>query len=116
MSLVWAELDPYTGLAIRIFNSRKAMFLAMPYVEDGPTKSMERGLAVSQIRRQIWDRQQGLCLRCGEIIRWVGSHLHEKIHRGEGGEISLENSELLCAACHIGPQGVHSDRQVKFTK
>ena len=111
--IVWAAVDPDTLLAIRIFKNHKAMVEAMPYVEDGPTQKMDRGLAVSQIRRQIWNRQEGLCARCPQIITFLTSQMHEKIHRGEGGEISLENSELLCAKCH---QDAHPEKRVLFTK
>ena len=38
--------------------------------------------------------------------------MHEKQHRGKGGEISLENSEGLCAFCHLEVE--HGDRRPQF--
>lgn len=132
MKMVWVQIDPDTQLAVRIFKNHKVAYTALIVdsavhqaahellgVESkvGPTpetlKHMDRGLAVSQIRRQVWNRQEGLCARCPEIIRWNGSHMHEKIHKGDGGEVSLENCELLCAECH---RNQHPEKQVMFTK
>ena len=118
MSLVWVEFDEFTGWATRIFKSHKAMVLAMPYFECGYTKKMDRALAVSQIRRQIFDRQEGVCVNCPEMLTWGSMHMHEKISRGDGGEISLDNSEGLCAACHVlSPRSAHGkERSPQFTK
>lgn len=113
--LIWAELN-YDGYAIRIFKNRKAMVMALPYFEDGPAKQMDRREAVSQIRHQIFVNQGGQCKYCPTRFSEAQMHMHEKIHRGKGGEISLENSVGLCAACHIGPSGEHSDRQVRKVK
>jgi 5-methylcytosine-specific restriction endonuclease McrA len=45
--------------------------------------------------------------------------MHEKVFRGNGGEISLENSIILCADCHIlnpNQKGAHGGRQPRFSK
>lgn len=114
MSLVWVEFDEFTGWAIRVFKSHKSMVFAMPYTECGYTKKMDQALAISQIRRQIFARQEGVCVNCPEMLTWGSGHLHEKIHRGQGGEISLENSEMLCYSCHLGKHGAHGDRRPRF--
>ena len=113
MNLVWAEIDEFTGHAVRIFKNRKIAFETI-----SAPKLISKALAVSQIRRQIFNRQEGVCVNCPEMFTYSSMHLHEKIHRGEGGEISLENSEGLCAACHIlGPRSEHGkDRSPQFTK
>lgn len=77
---------------------------------------MQKTMTVGEIRRAIFDRQEGLCARCGEIITFKTMHMHEIIHRGQGGEISLENSQGLCYSCHLGPRGKHPEKQLKFSK
>lgn len=63
------------------------------------------------IRLAIWTRQGGECLWCGKNLTLDQMHCHEKIHRGKGGVMSLENSIGLCFDCHIN--GAHGDRQVR---
>src|SRR5579885_229872 len=116
MSLVWAQVDSFTGLAVRIFKTHMAA------VSSGASiKSMDRGLAVSQIRRQVFTRQDGLCLKCGAIITRMTMHMDEILARGEfdengkSGEISLENCQGLCSPCHIGPRGEHGNRRPQFS-
>lgn len=120
MKLAWVQIDPDTQLAVRIFKNRKSMvngtvFEATLY-GSSVFKLMDRGLAVSQIRRQVWNRQEGLCARCPETIRWNSMHMHEVVPKGQGGEVSLQNCEGLCYACHLGPSGAHPEKQVMFTK
>ena len=112
MSLVWVQCDEFTGWATRIFKNQKSALSAV----ENFVQQMDRALAVSQIRRQVFDRQEGVCINCPTMLTFSSGHLHEKIHRGQGGEISLANSEMLCADCHIGPRGEHSDRAPKFSK
>ncbi len=113
----WVEIDVFTGLATRVFRNRKIAFESM----ESP-KCIERALAVSQIRRQVFDRQDGLCIKCGDIVTRASMHLDEILARGEfdddgrSGEVSLENSQALCANCHIGSRGEHGDRRPQFSK
>jgi 5-methylcytosine-specific restriction endonuclease McrA len=73
-------------------------------------------LTVGEIRDEIWKRQDGLCLRCGDYVTKATAHLHEVISRGKGGEVSLDNSIILCSACHIGVRGVHGNRRPQWSK
>ena len=73
---------------------------------------MKKDLTTGEIRRIIYDRQAGECVMCSGFVTWEQAHLHEKVFRGKGGEISLENSEILCAYCHL--QIEHGDRQPQF--
>lgn len=73
-------------------------------------------MTTEEIRRAIWERQGGTCIRCPSLITWNQMHMHEKVHRGRGGEISLENSEGLCYECHLGELGVHPEKQLRFRK
>lgn len=116
MSLVYVQLDEFTGLCVRVFRNRKRA-----YEEIDSPKCIEKALAVSQIRRQVFDRQDGLCLKCGEIITRASMHMDEILARGDfdadghSGEVSLSNCQGLCSACHIGPRGEHSNRKPMFT-
>lgn len=116
MRMAWVLTDNFSGLATRIFRNRRAMQDFFSESNDASVIFMDRGLAVSQIRRQVFQRQEGRCVRCPNLVTYSGAHLHERIFRGEGGEISLDNSEILCADCHIGERGVHGNRRPQFTK
>jgi hypothetical protein len=54
----------------------------------------------------------GECIACSAFVTFEQAHMHEKVHRGKGGEISLENSEILCAYCHL--QVEHGDRNPQW--
>ena len=73
-------------------------------------------MTTKEIRDAIWERQNGTCIRCPNIITKKNMHMHERKHRGRGGKISLENSEGLCYPCHLGVRGVHPEKQLMFTK
>ena len=112
MSKVWVQLGD-NGQAVRIFRTQKEMFFECPVDCDA---SMERAIAVGQIRAQIWNRQNGVCAKCSTLLTKSGMHMHERKHRGRGGEISLENSEGLCYQCHLGARGAHPEKQLMFGK
>jgi 5-methylcytosine-specific restriction endonuclease McrA len=94
---------------------------------DGPIIRIYRGLpdsatwfladgrrdAVAEVRRQVFERSGGQCEYCGKLINWH-FHMHEKIPRGKGGEVSLVNCVALCASCHIGSNGEHGKRRPRF--
>jgi hypothetical protein len=114
---VWVQVDE-ADRAIRIFKNKKRAFedsLISDFVEQ-----MDYSKAMSQIRRQVFESQNGECAKCPSIITRQGFHLHERLPRGEfdsdgrSGEVSLSNSCGLCANCHIGPGGEHSDRLPRF--
>jgi len=75
---------------------------------------MEKADAVKSIRDDIWFRQNGECIRCGGEITKNSMHMHERVHRGRGGRVSLDNSVGLCYACHLGKRGVHQEKQLRF--
>ena len=106
MSQVLVELrfgKPYT-----IFKTEKSVPLNVEVI------LMEKAEAVKYIRDTIWLRQDGDCLRCGEIITRKGMHMHEWVHRGRGGLVSLDNSLGLCYPCHLGKRSVHPEKQLRF--
>ena len=95
---------------VRIFRKPSAARLF-----DGQIAEWPRRDAVQFIRRRVFERANGRCEKCNKILTWNGMHLHEIVPRGKGGEISLTNSEALCADCHIlSPDSEHAGRQVRF--
>lgn len=111
---VWCEVGP-DRQAIRIFRGTKDVLAKVAVTDWATVVNMLYTVAVEQIRDQVYERSRGNCERCGNIIT-KNFHMHEKIHRGQGGEISVSNCEALCADCHIGPEGEHGDRRPRFTK
>ena len=103
------EIDTL-GNPVRIYRNQKG------YLAYGiHAVLMDRSKAVSAIRKQVWDLTNGECVWCSNPITEASMHLHEIVPRGQGGEISLENSTGLCAECHItGPDAAHSNRKPRF--
>jgi 5-methylcytosine-specific restriction endonuclease McrA len=74
---------------------------------------MRYGDAVKAVRHQLFLRSKGECEQCSSPITERAAHMHERKHRGKGGEISFENSILICAACH---RFDHRDRNPRFQR
>jgi 5-methylcytosine-specific restriction endonuclease McrA len=105
------ELDPTTKKPIRIFKyPAGALFLPPERVAEWPRKD-----AVAAIREELVKRSGGQCKYCPKTLGPNGGHMHERQWRGHDGEISLDNSVMICADCHIGPKGEHSGRLPKWT-
>ncbi len=109
------------GLPVRIFKTMKeyANWLNDPErLKEwvGPNgwhiHEMDRRQAVQQIRLQVWQRADGECEDCGQSITVQAFHMHEGRHRGQGGEISLDNSHCLCYTCHFDIE--HGNRKTRF--
>jgi 5-methylcytosine-specific restriction endonuclease McrA len=101
---VYVELGR-DALPIRIFRNQKASLAA------GWRQIYPRTEAVGAIRHQIFLRSKGECELCPAPVTESSGHMHEKIHRGKGGEISLENSVFICPTCH---RHAHADRNPRF--
>jgi 5-methylcytosine-specific restriction endonuclease McrA len=67
---------------------------------------------IEKIRLLIYKKQNGLCLWCGKRVTWKQAHMHERLFRGKGGKISLDNSIILCSNCHLND--AHGNRKPKF--
>lgn len=111
MAKVYVEVSKETGLPIRIFKCTKKALASDPlYVTQ-----MEKRLAVASIRSQVVERAKRknliLCEFCGTPLTEETGQMHEVVSRGDGGEISLDNSRFICSECHIGKTGEHGDRQ-----
>ena len=79
----------------------------------GFVRLAEYSASVASIRHQVFLRSKGDCEFCASPITEHGGHLHEQVHRGKGGEISLANSIFICATCH---RLAHADRNPRFSK
>jgi hypothetical protein len=108
--LVQVEIGD-NGQAIRIFKNARAIIVHLRSHGLLSSAPMDRATAVSQIRHQIFERSKGDCELCSSPITEKTFHMHEKQHRGKGGEVSLENSVAVCASCHLF---AHRDRRVRF--
>jgi hypothetical protein len=107
--VVWVLLNE-NGDPIRIFKNKHVM------LQEPDQQSCVQMLykhAVASIRWQVFDRCDGFCDKCGKRVGEDEGHMHEKIWRGQGGEISLSNSVFLCPLCHFKE---HASRSPQFSK
>jgi len=51
----------------------------------------------AELKRQIWQRDNGQCTNCGSVYAVEEDHLWPK---AKGGQYSLENLRLLCRSCN----------------
>ena len=104
---VWVALSH--GEPIHIFKSEKAA------VESGYQFITEvpRRYAVANIRHQLFLRSGGQCENCDANLTEKSGHMHERVWRGQGGDISLENSIFICFKCH---GFAHRERAPQFTR
>ena len=110
---VWVELSA-AGRVIRIFRNRRA---AAETELAFPIDLVDRAVAVKDIRAAVFQRDGYACTHCGKVVTWETGHLHERVWRGRGGEMSLENSTTLCFACHMYDKVAgHGARQPQFGK
>ncbi len=88
---------------VRIFKNTKAAMVASV---DGVLPFFgNREEAIEQIRWQVFERDNWTCVHCGRKMSWYVGELDEKISRGQGGEISVENGQTLCHVCHVEKHG-----------
>ena len=84
-------------------------------MKRGPKLVANSPEQVSSIRQKIYLRQKGCCISCGKNLTFKQAHMHEKLSRGKGGKISLDNSEILCFNCHINRETFgHGKRKPQF--
>lgn len=73
-----------------------------------------RKVAVEEIRRTVCKRATDEnnithCEDCGKRISWYDGHMHERIPKGSGGEVSVINGSFLCPNCHLNVE--HGNRK-----
>ncbi|MCU1301754.1 MAG: hypothetical protein JWQ87_2038 [Candidatus Sulfotelmatobacter sp.] len=109
---VWVELQG--GKIARIFRSQGAAAKSQAAEEDR-IREYPRKDATEAIRRQVYERANGECENCGKRLTWGTLHMNERIPRSKGGEVSVENGQALCYACHEGRlDSVHGNRLPRF--
>lgn len=123
IDLVWVEIDPAKGGAIRIFRTQRQAVTSDAHTE-GRVVQQPYALAVENIRWNVFARDEFACVHCAELVTWFSGEMHERQWRGQirqitqfeykGGEVSLENSETRCQKCHTGPGGAH-DRNPRWS-
>ena len=102
--LVWAEFGTAACIvAVRIFKNAKQA--ANASVAGRFTRRIYQRLAVSDIRRQVFHRDDFRCRRCGLAVRWETGEMDEIVSKGSGGEVSVENCQVLCCICHDDKHG-----------
>lgn len=111
MKQTFVELAFGETRVIRIFRNRKDAMLA--FGQSRMVVPMAREDAVGAIRYQLWLRSKGDCELCGSPVTETSGHMHERQHRGKGGEVSLDNSVFICFKCH---RLAHVDRNPRWTK
>jgi hypothetical protein len=115
-----AYIELKNEIPIRIFRTKKsAMFYNARLATDSNLNSkiipFSRVDAVRMIRSTIFNIQGGRCLWCGKLLTRDSAQMHEQISRSKGGEISLENSIILCYNCHQGSRdSAHGNRRLRF--
>jgi hypothetical protein len=109
--LVWVEKDSRLQV-FRIFRNRQDASAAARHI-GRRVIDMFYGEAVGMIRHTVFIRSQGFCEGCAAPVTESTGHMHELLHRGKGGEISMDNSVFICADCH---KFAHKDRSPIFSK
>jgi hypothetical protein len=66
---------------------------------------------VERIRRIVFERDERRCVACTQILTWNTMHCHERVHRGKGGPVSVDNCEARCYHCHLNV--AHGNRRVQ---
>lgn len=78
-----------------------------------------RGKDLEDLRRDVYDRDGGRCVDCGQWVPLNGdvftrAHLAHIISRGAGGSDIMENTQIKCPFCHL--QKEHGPRWSKRTE
>lgn len=111
--LVFVEVE--NDKIIRIIKNKSDVWKLLP----DRVRQVPKAYAVGEIRNQVFDRSKGQCEDCGRRITKVTGELHERIPKGNGGEVSLANCCFLCYYCHQSrPDAAHGNRRwhpAKFT-
>ena len=106
---VLVETD--AGGCMRIFRTTKAAVSSKAW-EENRVARIDRKVAVGQIRRRVFDRDQYRCTTCDNFVTWDTGEMNEKVFKGKQGEVSLDNCETLCHNCHqSSPYSVHGNRR-----
>ena len=91
LQFVLVEIDRYAdGNEDLAFRMRRFVHARVQLKNRGTVPEREK------LRRTIFEKQQGLCVACGEPIDVSGSH----IHRTDSNRYTVENTVLMHEKCH----------------
>jgi 5-methylcytosine-specific restriction endonuclease McrA len=102
----------YDGEGVSHIFKTYANAVRSKFADIGNIKEYPRREATREIRQRVLQRAGNQCEDCGKLVTWETMNMHEKIHRGDGGEISLENSIAVCFKCHTEIE--HGNRRLRF--
>ena len=54
----------------------------------------------SLLRKRLWDRDQGICAKCGRYD--AKAEIDHIVALWSGGKDALDNLQTLCRRCHLG--------------
>ncbi|WP_461041929.1 HNH endonuclease [Spirosoma harenae] len=67
-----------------------------------------------EIRRQVFDRDKGVCAHCGEVHQiWHADHIIP-VYKG-GGYCDLDNFQTLCVPCHVAKGSSESSSECQIS-
>lgn len=117
---VWVLASSIHGNPVEIFHSQKQglEFIQTFGEGDGKLVLWTRAEAVEIIRRAVFIRDGWKCTNChDESLTWETAEMHERLHRGQGGNISVANGTTLCHNCHMQDEEAgHGKRQPQWSK
>lgn len=110
-ALVWVALDA-DGAPHTIFRNHKQAAQSSFQIAEWLRKT-----AVEKIRHAVFIRDNWKCTNCGdESLTWETAEMHERLHRGHGGNISIANGRTLCHTCHMQDEEAgHGKRQPQWS-
>ncbi len=113
---VWVLLALAHGKPVEIFRNQKQALENQP-PPDFVIAEFPRAKAVETIRRAVFERDNYTCTNCGDAsLSWSSGHMHEKVWRSKGGNISVANGITLCATCHLDDNIVgHGERKPQWS-
>jgi HNH endonuclease len=89
------EAEQWQLLVDRVIRSGEAELAAALAEESGTSQGRER--LSPEVRRAVWTRDQGKCVRCGNRERLEFDHI---VPVSRGGSNTERNVELLCEVCN----------------
>jgi 5-methylcytosine-specific restriction endonuclease McrA len=93
---VYVELE-WDGTILRVVKNAEAWKIPPERLRHWPKAD-----AIRTIRKQVFERAGYMCEFCGKNLTWEGGEMHEKLPKGKGGEVSMDNSVAVCHQCHTG--------------
>ena len=111
---VWVQIATNPLRVVRIFKNQRAASLLVGF--EDIVRYILKASAVGNIRKQVFERDGYACTHCGKEVTWNTGHMHERVWKGRGGEVSVDNCTVLCYDCHMNdPVAGHGKRKPQFS-